>query len=373
MTGCFHKERTDMNPKRTLELKFIGEPARGGGITDPEAMHKSGQKLKRRQRRRLFKNAWARRLRRPSAAAPCTANALLLSSSEEKELAERIKAGDKDSEQKLITANLGLVKNAVNDYAHCGVPEDDLIQEGNMGLIRAARHFDSSKHTTRFATYATYWIRCFMVRALASNRSLIQRPTKLNLLRVQYSRAVHELQALRAATTGEPSPMSPSLDEIARYLGVAPGRLEHMRRTGAEEAICQDLGELTLADDPTPDVNVVKNEDRILVCAALRSLSPFEAWVICERYGLGEPSLRETRLAGHRTLATAAVDKPPTRSGSLDDTQGAGRQPGESYFQRSYIDMGRDCGLSVFRLHQVEKTALDKLRRALAGRAPSGK
>ena len=78
--------------------------------------------------------------------------------------------------QQLITANLGLVLRAVSDYKQCGVPLDDLIQEGNLGLIRAARHFDPSTHTARFATYATYWIRCFIVRALASNGSLIQRP-----------------------------------------------------------------------------------------------------------------------------------------------------------------------------------------------------
>ncbi len=92
--------------------------------------------------------------------------ALHLSASEERSLAERIKAGDADATEKLITANLALVLRAVKYYKRCGVPLDDLVQEGNLGLIRAARNFDPSTHTARFATYATYWIRRFIVRSL---------------------------------------------------------------------------------------------------------------------------------------------------------------------------------------------------------------
>src|SRR6202020_2487303 len=103
-------------------------------------------------------------------------------------------------QKELSTAKLRLVFLAVSDYKRCGVPLDDLIQEGNLGLIRAARHFDPSTHAARFATYATYWIRCFIVRALASHGSLVQLPEESHILRLRYRRAVRELQTQDATT-----------------------------------------------------------------------------------------------------------------------------------------------------------------------------
>ncbi len=295
-------------------------------------------------------------------------SAYRLSASEERALAERVKTGDVDAEQQLITANLGLVFLAVSDYKRCGVPLDDLIQEGNLGLIRAARHFDPSTHTARFATYATYWIRCFIVRALASNCALIQRPEKSQLVLLQYRKAVDELRARGAASSGEPGSKSPSLDEVAGYLGVPPHRLEEARLTQNEQGVCESLAELTLADGPAPEQDVVTNEDRTIVCAALRRLSPFEAWVICERFGLGEPAGRGMPGTSPRRDPVPETQRSAILAGPSEATPVSGTRASESYFQRSYIDMRRDCGLSVFRLRQVEKTALDKLRGLLGHR-----
>jgi RNA polymerase sigma factor (sigma-70 family) len=250
----------------------------------------------------------------------------------------------------------------VRDYKHCGVPLDDLIQEGNLGLIRAARHFDPSAHTARFATYATYWIRCFIVRALASNGSLIQRPEHAHLLRLQYREAVGELRARGTAASGASSSKSPSLDEVARYLGIPAHRLEEARMAQNEQGLCQSLADLTLADGATPDQGLVTNEDRALVCAALRRLSPFEAWVICERFGLDEPPGRGIRRGSSGRDPEIETARSATQANAHGDPPAGGIRSRESYFQRSYIEMGRDCGLSVFRLRQVEKTALDKLR-----------
>ena len=141
-----------------------------------------------------------------------------------------------------------------------------------------------------------------------------------------------------------------------------PGRLELARLSENEQTIFQGLGERTLADGDVPDHDIVKNENRAIVCAALRRLSPFEAWVIGERFGLGETAGHEPRLAVRRIDAvheTVGRTGPatPTGAGAVDT-----ERVSEAYFQRSYIDMGRECGLSVFRLRQVEKTALDKLR-----------
>ena len=357
-----------MNPDRTLEFRHTDEPSRPEGIDDPETRYDGGSAPRRSHGRRSFKSAWRRRMGRRPSAAENASSARRLSAGEERALAERGKAGDVDAEQQLITANLGLVFRAVSDYKQCGVPLDDLIQEGNLGLIRAARHFDPSTHSARFATYATYWIRCFIVRALASNGSLIQRPEKSHLVRLQYRKAVDELRARGAAANGEPGSNSPSLDEVAMYLGVPPHRLEEARLTQNEQGVCQSLADLTLADGPAPDQDVVTNEDRTMVCAALRRLSPFEAWVICERFGLGEPPGRGIPGTSPGRDPAPETQSSATLAGPSGATPVRGTRASESYFQRSYIDMGRDCGLSVFRLRQVEKTALDKLRGFLGHR-----
>src|SRR5262249_45938743 len=159
-------------------------------------------------------------------------------------------------------------------------------------LIRAARRFNPSTHTARFATYATYWIRCFIVRSLARHGSLVQLPEESHLLRLRYRRAVRQLRARGATSKVASGTNSPSLEEIARYLGVSTRRLKRARLTQSDENVYVRLADLMLADEPAPADDLVINEDRALVHAALQRLCPFEAWVICERFGLGETSSR---------------------------------------------------------------------------------
>jgi RNA polymerase primary sigma factor len=357
-----------MSPNRTLEIMTVGEPSHHDRIVGTEARSKADSGPEPGHGRRFVSGAWVRPPRRSRATAHHSKTDRL-SANEERSLAERIKAGDADAAQKLITANLGLVLRSVRFYKQCGVPLDDLVQEGNLGLIRAARHFDPSTHTARFATYATYWIRCFIVRALASHGSLVHLPEESHILRLRYRRAVGELRARGATASGENGANSPSLDEIARYLGVTPRRLKRARLTQSEQSIYLRLGDLMVADEPAPAEDLVINEDRALVHAALQRLSPFEAWVICERFGLGEPT------SGRRTRGTAREHDPAhessqaaTPSDSVAEKRDHGSRPNDSYFQRSYIEMGEDCGLSVHRIRQVEKTALDKLRAFLGQR-----
>ena len=189
---------------------------------------------------------WRRRTSRRSLAVEVRMTARRLSAGEERTLAERIKAGDVDAGQQLITANLGLVLHAVSDYKQCGVPLDDLIQEGNLGLIRAARHFDPATHTARFATYATYWIRCFIVRALASNGSLIQRPEKCASAapaisqggrRASCSGSRHKRRArldIAQSRRGCPIPRGPAAP--ARAGATHPERARHLPEPGRSDA-----------------------------------------------------------------------------------------------------------------------------------------
>ena len=355
-----------MNSHGTLGFKPAGEPSGLNRIDDSEVRRSGNGGSGRAHGGRSFRNVWHRRVARRPPGAQYPPGDDQLSAVEERMLAERGKAGDVDAEQQLVTANLRLVLHAVRDYRRCGVPVDDLIQEGNLGLIRAARNFDPLTHSARFATYATYWIRCFIVRALASNGSLIHRPEHAQLLRLQYREAVDALRARRAAAGSEPGSPSPTLEEVSQYLGVPAHRLEEANLIQSDQAVCQSLADLTLADGPAPEDSLVITEDRAMVGAALRRLSPFEAWVICERFGLDKPHGRGIRQAPIVRASSEETTGSASRANSSADPSVRSSRSREAYFERSYNDMGRDCGLSVFRLRQVEKTALAKLRGFLA-------
>jgi len=278
-------------------------------------------------------------------------------------LAERIKIGDKAATNQLITANLALVFRAAHDYKWSGIPLDDLVQEGNLGLIRAAQTFDPSTHTARFATYAKYLIQTSLVRALASSNSLMPLPERRHWLRLRYRRAIAELRSRVPAGSDDHVSRMPSLDEIARHMGVPSARLKWTQLTQSDRTLYLRLGELLMADGLSPDQDVVNEEDRALVYAALRRLSPFEAWVIRERYGLAEPSpgLRKRidsrrGTGGRHTAGRVPASRVPGAAPAN------AMQPTRSYYHRSYMELRRDCGLTVHRIQQVEKTALEKLR-----------
>jgi len=278
-------------------------------------------------------------------------------------LAERIKTGDRDATNQLITANLALVHRAAYNYLWSGIPLDDLVQDGNLGLIRAAQSFDPSAHTARFATYARYLIQASLIRALASNSSLIPLPERRHWLRLRYHRAIAELSNHVPAGCDGPRSELPSLDEIARHMGVSSDRLKWARLTQSDCTLYLRIGELMKADGPSPDQDVVDDEDRALVYAALRRLSPFEAWVIRERYGLCEPSARQGTGIDSRGWPDSrhTVGLAP-ESGVPRAAPAHAARPSQSYYHRSYNELSGDCGLSVHRIQQVEQTALAKLR-----------
>jgi RNA polymerase primary sigma factor len=99
----------------------------------------------------------------------------LLSAEEERILAERIRNGDMDARNQLVRANLRLVVRIARRYLRRGLSLSDLIEEGNLGLMRAAERYDASKNT-RFSTYATFWIRQAITRALTSSSRTVRIP-----------------------------------------------------------------------------------------------------------------------------------------------------------------------------------------------------
>src|ERR671936_2327438 len=122
----------------------------------------------------------------------------LLTADEEKELANRIAVGDGEARDRMVRANLRLVVNIARSYTGKGLALQDLIEEGNLGLLRAVEGFDPSMNT-RFSTYASYWIKQSIKRALVNTAKTIRIPAYMAQLLTEWRRGTFKLQ-------GEPSP-----------------------------------------------------------------------------------------------------------------------------------------------------------------------
>jgi RNA polymerase sigma factor (sigma-70 family) len=275
----------------------------------------------------------------------------LLSSAEERSLAARVQAGDAAARQMLITANLRLVLKIACRHKCTGATTDDLVQEGLLGLIRAAEMFNPQAHNVRFSTYASFWIRHFIGRAIAKNSSLIRLPDYLILLKSQFHRALGDLRNRSgpSATAAEPAPgshlMGGEVREVAARLRISPGRLKNLDLAMIERSSYYGIGddgnptslEEIVADPRRPDRDLELVEDLQVVHAALDRLPPFEAWVIRQRFGLHG-----------------------------DNQPGAPPQARESPCRpQSYHQISRACGLTVKRVRLAEEKALVDLRKQL--------
>src|SRR5215216_8033676 len=143
----------------------------------------------------------------------------LLTREEERELARRKDAGDEAAKRKLIESNLRLVMSITRHYTRAGVPLLDLIQEGNLGLIRAVEKFDY-RMGYKLSTYATWWIRQAVTRALAEQGRTIRLP-------------VHVAEQVRRVTRGrrvlaQKLNRDPNMDEIAVETGFTPERVREL-------------------------------------------------------------------------------------------------------------------------------------------------
>ncbi|MBU0488878.1 MAG: sigma-70 family RNA polymerase sigma factor [Bacteroidetes bacterium] len=217
----------------------------------------------------------------------------LITADEEVALAQRIKQGDQKALEKLTKANLRFVVSVSKQYQNQGLSLPDLINEGNLGLIKAAQRFDETRGF-KFISYAVWWIRQSILQALAEQSRIVRLPLNkigsINKINKAFSQLEQEYER------------EPSADEIAEILDMPEHEVkESLRNSGrhvsmdaplvtGEESNMYDV--LRADDSPSPDRELMKESLRKEIERAISTLTPREADVIRLYFGLnGEHAL----------------------------------------------------------------------------------
>lgn len=221
----------------------------------------------------------------------------LLCAEEERELAQRIERGDAQARNQMIEANLRLVVKISKRYMNRGLPFLDLIEEGNIGLIKAVERFKISKEC-RFSTYATWWIRQSIERALINQSRTIRLPVHVS---DDINRMVKTSRELASQAQGEADPqqvadaMGTNIQHVRRLMGL-------IRKTYSIEHPMGENGDYSLIDTIEDTSTVVssthaENKDTMHhISRFFASLTPTEKKILILRFGLNdkEPQTLET-------------------------------------------------------------------------------
>lgn len=212
----------------------------------------------------------------------------LLTANDEKELAGRIAKGDMEARDRMVRANLRLVVNIARGYSGKGLALQDLIEEGNLGLLRAVEGFDPAIGT-RFSTYASYWIKQSIKRSLVNTAKTIRIPAYMVELLSKWRRASARLTDVLGRT--------PTHEEVARILALPRKKLPIIKKAirvyNAAPQTDQtgeggwSLGEMVMDDrSKSPDEELLANDSLKHVKRLLTTMDPREATVLTLRFGL---------------------------------------------------------------------------------------
>ena len=245
----------------------------------------------------------------------------LLTGEQEVELARRIELGDAEARERMIASNLRLVVAIARRYQGQGLPMLDLVQEGAIGLMRAVERFDW-RRGNKFSTYATWWIRQAVARAIVNQAPTIRLPVHVADRERKVARCEREL----AASLGR----LPTDEEVAFTSGVAVPQVRQARSAARTVASLDrpvgeegeiSLGDLVPGEEEDPAETAAEHAAAEVVRGALDLLPDRERRILCERFGIG--------CRGPRTLA----------------------------------EIGRELGVSEERVRRIEGRALARMAR----------
>ena len=213
----------------------------------------------------------------------------LITADEEVELAQKIKAGDQRALEKLTKANLRFVVSVAKQYQNQGLTLPDLINEGNLGLIKAAQRFDETRGF-KFISYAVWWIRQSILQALAEQSRIVRLP----LNKIGSINKINKMYALLEQSNERP----PSAEEIAKELDMTVNDVkESMKNSGRHLSMDAPLVEgedsnlydvLRSGESPNPDRELIHESLQTEIERALETLTPREADVVRLYFGLGD-------------------------------------------------------------------------------------
>ena len=251
----------------------------------------------------------------------------LLTPEQEVELAGKIKKGDAAARERMINANLRLVVTIARDYANLGLPLLDLISEGNIGLTKAVERFDPTKGA-KLSTYAMWWIKQSIKRALANQGKTIRLPVHL----------ADKLAKMRRVSLQMSDELGrePTDEELGEEIGIDSDKITRLRTVGIRPA---SLNAPITDDDSTEFAEVIGDDE---------AQTPFEL--------LRDKNLR-SEMDGLIEVLDAREKKIISHRFGLD-----GGKP------KTLEDVGRDFGVTRERIRQLQNIALAKLRRALSKR-----
>ena len=251
----------------------------------------------------------------------------LLTPEEEIELAARIKRGDRNARALMIKSNLRLVVTIGQDYANLGLPLPDVISEGNIGLMTAVDRFDPTKGA-KLSTYASWWIRQAIKRALSNQAKTIRLPVHLGDKILKMRRVALQMS--------EELGRAPTDDELAEEIGIASEKISQLKTVSIRPA---SLDAPVSEDEPAQFGENVADEG---------AGTPFEL-------------LRDKDL---QTEVGGLLEELDEREKKII-SQRFGFEGGK---RRTLQEIGRRLGVSRERIRQLENIALTKLRRALSQR-----